>query len=611
MSSPVEMGRKGKLTITAEGVLYGAIALTALLMRLLQIGRVPLNLDEARNALAALHLTYAQAPGPTPVPTSPLAFAGMTLSIGILGGTDAAARLPSVIAGIGLVLAPALFRDQIGRVSALIVSALLAISPSAVMASRLADGVTFSALLTVLIVWMALGLGPEEARSAGKRAIGLGIAAGALLFLCESGGAYSALTLIGGLLFLIQTEKRGGEFGDLLRRISVRFQWPVGAGAAVVTVALVATLGFFHPGGLSAVGDLILGSVRMATTRNPVGFFAYPISVLLLYEPLLFVLGVWGVARAIWRPGRFSGFLIGWALSGFFLAALVPGAVAGHVLWVIVPLAFLAAEPLAAMGRMWESVDLRSGELPWNIPPAWGVVAHGAASLAFLLVAGANLLGFARQMPVTELGEWMQPILALLALILLVILFFLVGSIWGERGAWPGLAVGLIAFLLIYTVGAAWGVAVARGDDPRELWHMNVPAGTLHLLRETIEEASIRHTGDPHTIDMVVLAPQDWSLEWELRGFPNATFVRTLSPRVTAPVVITPVADEEPAMGTDYVGQDFVTERTWTPWFDDARQIVAWIMQRHSAREPYATRAYVLWVRGDVYGLPPEAPDQE
>ncbi len=139
--------------LTVEVALYAALALVAFLTRVLILGAAPLDVNEARQALASWNFANNIA---DPFTGSPLLFSGNALLFALFGGNDFAARLLPALFGTALVLVPALLRREIGRVGALLASVLLILSPSVTFFSRNADGVviaTTCALAALAFAW--------------------------------------------------------------------------------------------------------------------------------------------------------------------------------------------------------------------------------------------------------------------------------------------------------------------------------------------------------------------------------------------------------------------------------------------------------------------------
>jgi hypothetical protein len=69
-------------------------------------------------------------------------------------------------------------------------------------------------------------------------------------------------------------------------------------------------------------------------------------------------------------------------------------------------------------------------------------------------------------------------------------------------------------------------------------------------------------------------------------------------------MVITTIGETNPALGSNYVGQDFVVESSWRPRQLSAAQLISWLIYR-TADTPVNETRVILWVRNDVYMLIP------
>jgi len=92
------------------------------------------------------------------------------------------------------------------------------------------------------------------------------------------------------------------------------------------------------------------------------------------------------------------------------------------------------------------------------------------------------------------------------------------------------------------------------------------------------------------------------ALAWALRDFDDLTLVSRVDPTVSAELVVTPVEGVDPALGSSYVGQDFVIEARWQPRNLSFSDALRWLIYRTTPVEPTQMRA-ILWVREDVYRL--------
>jgi uncharacterized protein (TIGR03663 family) len=386
--------------VTVERVAYAAVALLAAWLRFFQLGLRPLNEAEAVQALTAYHFTHGAA-HTAPAGTVPALFSGNVLGFTLLGANDATARLLPALAGLALVLLPYFLRHRLGRGGALAASLLLAVSPSAVYFSRSLDGAILVAACGLAI---AVGLiNYLDAHRAGY----LYLAAAALgLGLCAGPGIFTLVLILvafGLLLFLGERfldretgwssllkawEATRGEAGLLAR---------VGAVLAA-TCGLVAMTFVLNPAGLGDAADLLAAWARgflPETGGNPA---VYPVYLLLVYEPLILLLALVEMGRALWnsRSGRVqnetvaatfphTAFLIFWAVVAFPIVLIAGHRPAGNVLLVVVPLALLAGQ---GVERAWHWLVHR---VIWREVGAITAVALGILVFFYLQLAAYGL----------------------------------------------------------------------------------------------------------------------------------------------------------------------------------------------------------------------------
>lgn len=603
-----------RVAVSLELILYVALVLLSLTLRLAELGTIPLSDGEAHEALAAFRAIEPRAAGSPLVSHNPLMFTANVITMSIGGSDTATARLPTAILGVLLVASPLLFRRWLGRVQALIIAALLAISPVLLLASRSMSGAVWAMALAVVgIYW--LGKFIETRRAA--YAILCSIALLMLVLMAEPGGFLTLVGLAFGLSFALSTV----DDPDLEYRRAVAQglrDWPWIRAAVIggFVIALTAMVFLLYPQGLSGIGDVLYQAVRGLTTR-PAGYpFAFPLLVSLLYEPVLWVFGLIGAYLVISRDGSFlQRAMVGWLIASAAWALGYGGAEPGDALWLTLPLAALSAITLE---KMLAPVRDRF----WNVP-AWGPYVQGVAVAATLAIAAINLVivgngimsSNPELLPSIPQPILMKVIMVVPALLLTVITFFLVGSMWGARASWHGTGIGVLLILSIYSFGSGWHAAVVNADNPRELWHVRPAARNLNLMQKTLVVASLRATGMPYDMEIVVQPGEgdpfdDGALAWALHRFYNTQFVTSLAPTVNAPVVITADTSEPPKLGAAYVGQDFPLtyrwERSSLKW-----DFLIWLYDRETRAQPNASDRIVTWVRADIYGLLPEsrAPD--
>jgi predicted membrane-bound mannosyltransferase len=147
---------------TVERMLYAGLLAAALALRLHHLGEDPLSAAEAAQTWPAWTRALGDsgmAPLELDLPVSALLFALQSSLFWILGaGGDAVARGPSAVVGGLLVLVPWLLRPVLGRATAVVLAALLAVDPVLIALSRRVDSAIltgFAALLTVACVLRA------------------------------------------------------------------------------------------------------------------------------------------------------------------------------------------------------------------------------------------------------------------------------------------------------------------------------------------------------------------------------------------------------------------------------------------------------------------------
>lgn len=591
-----------RLAVTTEAILYLAIGALALATRLAGLGAIALSHAEAREALAAWHAMFPQAGGTAPLASSPLVFLANSAVMGLLGGSELTARLATALGGVALVLLPALFRPVLGRIASLATSALLLISTAALVSARTMSPAVWSLLLTGIALWLAWRFA-EGGRPA--EAVLAAMLAGAIALLADPAGFVLLAILAAAWTIAVRLsadEAPADQPGARLREALARWPWRDSLLAIGGMVALIGTAFFLYPGGLAQVGELLARGIGGVFTRPAGQPFALPLLVTLLYEPALWLLGALGVARTLAEGDLADRFLVGWLAAGLAAALLYAGAGPDYALWIVAPLAALGGRSLAR-------TLAPARESYWQAP-RWALAVMTGGLLALLFVTSTNLVFVARSLSGVVPGASpsippLRLMLAGMSALLLVILYFLGGSLWGPRIARRGLVLALTAFLAVYGLSCAWRVAVTHAGDPRELWHVQPVDPELTLLRQTLIEVSERQTGRPDEVPIVAAVPYDDAVAWQLRDFRFVTYTPAIDRWETRPVIVAPAAFRPETLGARYVGQDFVVTRVWDMSQFRPEDILVWLMYGEAQPPARIDQRVVVWVREDVYGLPP------
>ncbi|MGB5931969.1 MAG: flippase activity-associated protein Agl23 [Anaerolineae bacterium] len=551
------MVQRERSWLTVEVGLYLFFIALGTALRLWGLGQRPLSPEEADLAYQAWR--FYQGLGGDPM-GSPLLFHATALSFLLFGPSDYGARLIPALAGSALVGLPYLLRSRLGRVGALLVSALLALSPSYIFFSCTLGGEIIVALGMVAFLFGLLRYG--ENRS--PRDLYLAIAGLALSLVADS-EVYTVLIIclsfVPLLLLSGQPTSRGWR-DDLLSGTWRRALALLGA-----IVVLASTGGLLNPGGLQAAIDLFPAWLSQWSGQGP---WSYYLLLLLSYEPLILVLGLLG-AGFVGRRNLFSAFFIYWFGVSLILYTLMGEKSPAALLQMALPLTFLSGMLLE------ELVASIGGKISGRKEGLYLALSLPAVVYLFLQWAGSSYL--------VETG---RILLLVLALFFLACVLFLCYSWLGREVAVRGGVLLLCLVLGALTWRAGW--RVNYGMEMAEPLLGQATSPDIRNLVEALENLSNQRGRDRYSIGITLLG-ENPALLWYLRGFPNTDLVSTVTGHITTPVVITP---QEELPLPNYMGQRF---RLWSFWPSQGlggRALLEWYLYREGL--PPLTRDIIMWV---------------
>lgn len=597
--------------ITYEQIAYVVLAVLALVLYLAALDVTPLNEGEARAALAAYRYVYPEAPGEALTAPSPLLFLAQSVAFTVIGNGEFAARVATAVAGVLLVLSPALFRRLLGVERSLLLSALLLGSPVVLISARSSSPALWAALLAVLMLWAGWRWWAVRRE---RDAILLLALLAALVFLAEPGGIPTAIALVGALLTALITEPAAAnDEGDedetidrlapLTERLRV-FPWALAGGVAVLVTLALAMNFLLHPEGLTAVGDVLARFVDGFVARPANTPALFPLRISLFYEPWFWLLAaaylVWSWRRA--QADFIERFALAWLVLGALAAVVYNGAGAEHALWLTLPLVLLVsglAQPIFA---------------PYDVDdaPAWARWLTALAVFALLAMASIAFQAVARSVArfgtlqlITSQVDTINLIVLLIALAFLVVGYFLVRSFWESDGVpMRGAAIGLIAFACLTSMGAGWRTSVSGAGYPVDLWQRRAVSPNLNLLRASLLDLADRTTRGYTEMQLGVVTGGDPLIAWQVRDFNNALLAGDVASVRGLPVILIPaqpIDTPDPELGGAYFGQEFLVAQMWDINLLFANEIAAWWTERFANNQATINTRYVLWVRQDIY----------
>jgi len=195
-----------------EWTLYGAFFVVGAIMRFWDLGSRALHHDESLHATYSWYLwkflTGAPAGGSSeyhydPMMHGPYQFHGNALMYLIFGVGNAAARYNAALCGTALIALPFLLRRQLGRVSALTLSALLAFTPAFLYYSRFTREDIYFALWTGLFFVGFIRWLDARGQGRGYRWLYLAAAGFALSWATKESAFFVTTPIVVGFIVLI------------------------------------------------------------------------------------------------------------------------------------------------------------------------------------------------------------------------------------------------------------------------------------------------------------------------------------------------------------------------------------------------------------------------
>lgn len=574
-----------RMRVKAEHLVYAAAFLAALALRLVGAAQFPLTDREAVLALQALALSRGQSPLLDP---HALYLALTALLFSVFTPAAWTARFWPALAGSGLVLLPALYRERIGRFPAALLAIFLAFDPGLLAVSRMAGSQALALFLTLLALGLWLKRRPTLAGAAAGLALlsGPGIWPGAL-------GLLAAGWLTGRPRRAPAPDLSAPAVPEPADAIPSASPIRQAVFAALVTLFFSGTLFFLIPSGLSAAGQSLPAYLSgwlpgsAAAAGLPFGLFLLS---LLLYEFFPLIFGLWHAGWSFTRgaalpgPSRTVRFLVIWGGVALLLALVYPARQLADVTWALIPWWALAARQIARL------VTLPSADRL----PVMGQAVLASVILAFIsmgLVTLANVPSTDSLQNEIQLGG---------ALVMLAASAGLVAWGWSRRVAMRGLSWGLGLLLLVYFLAAGWNAAGLAGRARDELWSGGPRIRSADLILATLknlDQWNGPHTSAPNIAVVGVASP---ALRWLLRDVAQVSYPAALTSASSPAVVITPLQPQL-SLAASYRGEAFVLDETVNWQQIKLADWVRWQVFRALPDTVVQQNKIILWARNDLF----------
>ncbi len=574
---------KGR-TIRLDILLLIFLSLVLLLTRVVNLNARSLTDYEADHALDAawdLRLDSTVGFSEEPVaPQSPLYHFITHLFFQFLGDRDAVARATPAIGGLLLLFFIWILWRGENNGLRLIWLFILGFSPVLITISRTASGDILSA---AALFAMMLLLFPENQPKQAQTSIllltilGIGLTTGAGIF-----RGVSSILITAFIVIMTQRDR----FGQWLRKTHIqdlsKYSWLL-----PVTILVV----------LSGFGSSLAGFRGFATMLElwlygwvlPSGYSFLELVVLLITtEPLILFFGILGIIW-FWRDQEISGWMASsWALgSGIFLL-LYPGRSPLDLIWILLPLSYLAALAISSMLQSIQSNKSKQELLGLVVilaiflaSGALSLVAYGTGNIVTINAGNPNLLVYL--------------FLALAIMGVSVLVFFGIGWSWSVVAH----AVGVFLLLIGYFQGIAstWRLNFSRaGYELATLWWRVAPAEGLPIAVRTLEQTALAFSGQKNELPLEIRGELPPSLVWSFRDFEKRYDVATFGLEAS-PVILVREEDVQANFSADYIGQSLALRqrRAWDSLLPPA--FFRWLI---TGTAPFQTERWVIWVRVDI-----------
>jgi hypothetical protein len=576
------------MKVTVESLLYLVLLILASWLRLGNLDLLPLTENEAVHALSAASVTKQASPfwGPADeiAPTNPTYDLVTGIIFQLFGSSDAAARMVPAIAGIALVFTPLLIRKRLGVSETLLTVALLAFSPSLITISRTAGS---SSLATLgLLSGILLLVGAKNNQQKMDRMPWVGAAIG---FAFAAGPWFYHGILVIVLSFTV----------PIWRHFRTKAKPPSWVKTETIQRLLISALivGLGLAGGFGLALRGIAGLAESLTSwisswQNPSGVTLLTTLLMIpIYELLIFIFGSIGLLQML-RKGE--SYRVGEAffiLGGLVALALYPGREGNALVWVVIPLASLAACTIV------EVVNRMARRERWN-----EFIALSTMLLVLLAYFTLQLTAYASGVGPTFDAEarGLRLYMSFGVILLGGLVVILFGFGWSWDVAIESLGFAGLVFLATMTISSIWRLNFAPSAiGAQEIWRPQANTLGTRLMVSTLQTLSQAHTGREDSIEITVLGESTPSIAWAVRDFPSVEPGRDFTSD-PAPVVLIKERDELPALTAGYTGQNLKTGERWG-WFGTLPPdpISWWVKRQAPVREEH----WILLVRLDVASL--------
>ncbi len=553
-------------TATYEVMVYAIILITAILFRFVMLGDQGLTDGEALQALQALDASNGQqvAMGSEP------GYLGLTsLLFGVFEGSNFWARLWPAVFGALFAIVPVLYRDPLGKVTALILAALIAIDPGMISLSRSAG----SSIIGIASLFACIGFLLK------RKPIIASIFGGLALL---GGSAIWPGILVLGLVFFAMRPSRTttldtpeSDFHPGWKRLIL---------PGLVTTLIVASQFFVQLNGISGIGGSLAGYLESWSGNVSLGIGHFFIMVFWLQIPLI-IFGIAAIINGLLKKERKTWLLGVWWVLALLVVVINPSRSAADLGWSSIPLLVLSANFLANLIN-----KLRFDNR---------FIALAQFVLTFLMIA----LSFYYLINITKAPE-IDPVLfrnkiigAVLPMFLLIAITILFTWGWNTSSAKTSLVLSLSLLGVLMIFGNGWKATGWTSPAVSELWAGEPVVIGDGLLQKIVSDQGRWTSGQASAIDVEIAGVDSPSLRWAVRNVEQLTLSNQVNQKTTSSLLVTP---PETALSTEtsYRGEKILWSALPDIQIMNGWNWIKWTVFRDA---PMKETEIILWARNDLF----------
>ena len=541
-----------KKEFTIELSLYCVALIISIAIRFIGLGEFSLSENEALIANQSLNLFSKTAV--LSASSLSLLLTGITFSI--FGSTAFWARFFTALFGSLIPVFPFFFKNKIGKLSALILSFILAIDPISIAASRKLGSPIFT--IFFLLVSITLLFNKKWKLST------IALAAFSLTGAQASHGIVIAFIFF-TIYYVVSDKKDNFTFELDVKQIGQYF------GIFILFLLILSSVFFIAPNGISNMMNGIMNWFSGWGSTQEISISRLLLS-LPIYAPLILIFGLITIYQAFKKDLIAGKNLALFSAIALFLTILYPNRKVFDLLWATIPLSILSA---ISLGQLHSKIENKNAEK---------ILSLGLVIFGFFLAF--NVSALAKNDYIIGSNQFVLQLAIIGVVIILMILSILmVAAGWSSEAAKKGSKIAILFLLIFYSFAIGW-----RGThDPErvqaELWNEGLSANEAYLFTETMMNMSERAIGTKNGVP-VELRLISQSLKWELRNQSNENLKNIK-------FIVTPNTNEVENLTEEYRGQSFSIQSF--PIFNNQsiETLLDWLVYREI---PYYQQEIILWV---------------